>query len=94
MGSSDLPATEAIRLILQGLGHHEALARSIDEAIDEEALEKRTRAAEVSEAIKEHLGPGAAERAADEEAEEFKEGRWGKEEPWVVKAEYVGSLCC
>jgi hypothetical protein len=87
--SEDSTVVKPLERIRDRLGDHGDLARSIEEAIDEEALEKRTRAAEIKEAIKEHLGAGAAERAAEEEEEEGREGRWGREQPWVVKPAYV-----
>lgn len=87
LDESEEPPQAALDLLAK-MDDHTALAKAIDEAIDEEALVVRTQKAERRAGIVENLGVGAADRAAEEEANEASKtnGLWGKNEEWVVKA--------
>lgn len=73
--------------LLSRLSLHETLAHAIEEAVDEEALTRRTMEAEKRAALVEEFGTTHADRAMDEEEESatWTEGLWGKNEEWAVR---------
>lgn len=82
-----------VRLLLENFIDHTNLANLIEEAIDEVALDKRTREMERKTQVLETLGEGQGvklmlmeEAEVQEDAEEEEKGLWGSKEDWVVRA--------
>lgn len=90
----DIEEPLAVKFLLERLQEHTELAKLIENAIDEDALVKRTEAAERRLELLETYGPSGAEKILEEgDLEDWKvtEGLWGKNEPWVIKPEFVFS---